>query len=173
MTEGRDPLVVILMGVSGVGKTTIGRLLAESFGADFQEGDAFHSPPNLAKMSRGDPLNDDDRGPWLAALVVAIDAWIADNRRVVLACSALKQRYREILMGPRREVRLVYLKGSRKMVESRLKDRKEHFMPVSLLASQYAVLEEPRGELTLDAAMAPTDIVECIRRALDARAVQG
>ena len=124
--------VVVLMGVAGSGKTTVGELLARRLGWEWQEGDALHPPANVAKMSAGTPLTDADRWPWLAAIAAVIDGWRAQGRSGVVACSALKRAYRDILIGDRADVRLVYLQGDR-----------AHFMPVALLDSQFATLEPP------------------------------
>jgi gluconokinase len=135
--------VVVMMGVSGSGKTTVGQLLAKHLGWEWQEGDALHPPANVAKMSAGIPLTDEDRWPWLDAIAAVIDGWRAQGKSGVVACSALKRAYRDILIGPRRDVVLVYMHGDRPLIEARMKLRKDHYMPVSLLDSQFATLEEP------------------------------
>ena len=135
--------VVVLMGVSGCGKTTIGRDLATRLGWQFQEGDALHPPGNVAKMAGGTPLVDDDRWPWLAKIAEVIDGWRANGVSGVVTCSALKRRYRDILIGDRRDVRLVHLCGPQSIVAARLAARRGHFMPPALLASQFATLEQP------------------------------
>jgi carbohydrate kinase (thermoresistant glucokinase family) len=155
-------MIVIVMGVSGVGKTTVGRLLAEALGAEFLEGDEFHSPANVAKMRRGTPLTDDDRRPWLEAMARALARRAETGRSVVLACSALKRRYRRILVGDRTRTRFVYLKGDAELIAKRLAGRPGHYMPASLLASQFAALEEPTPEeraITLDVALRPEALV--------------
>ena len=131
------------MGVSGAGKTTIGKALAERFGWTFQEGDALHPPANIAKMNSGQPLDDSDRAPWLAAIAALIDDWRRRRIDGVVSCSALKRRYREIIDGDRPGVRLVYLEGSRELLAGRLASRRGHFMPAGLLDSQLAALEPP------------------------------
>src|SRR6476646_6878153 len=125
------------MGVSGSGKTTIGRALAKRLGWLFQEGDALHPPENVGKMKAGHPLDDEDRAPWLAAIAVTIDAWRAQGDARIITCSALKRRYREIVIGDRPDVRLVYLEGSRDLIGERVRARRGHFMPASLLDSQF------------------------------------
>ncbi len=131
------------MGVSGSGKTTIGSQLAQRLGWKFAEGDRFHPPENLAKMRSGQPLTDTDRAPWLAAIAEVIDGWITSGECGVITCSALKRDYRGQIVGDRGEVRLVYLEGSRELIAERLATRQDHFMPASLLDSQFATLEPP------------------------------
>jgi gluconokinase len=138
--------VLVLMGVSGCGKTTIGAALAERLGWEFLEGDALHPPANVAKMVAGVPLQDDDRWPWLCAIAARIDAWHAAGRSGVVACSALKRAYRDILLGPRAGMRLVYLRGGYDVIAARLAARKGHFMPPNLLQSQFRTLEEPGAD---------------------------
>jgi len=135
--------VAIVMGVSGSGKTTIGTLLAGRLHWDYEDADWFHPAANIDKMHGGIALTDEDRWPWLRAIA----AWIEQTRRAgghgVVACSALKRRYRDILVANRRDVRLVYLKGDATLIARRIAARHEHFMPASLLASQFDALEEP------------------------------
>ncbi|MGQ0676237.1 MAG: gluconokinase [Rhodospirillales bacterium] len=164
--------VVVLMGVSGAGKTTVGRLLAEAIGADFAEGDQFHPPANIVKMSNGAPLDDSDRLPWLHAIAAAIDRAQRDGRALVVACSALKRAYRDILIGPREGVRLVYLCGARDLIEKRLGGRKGHFMPPALLESQFAALEEPVADerpVVIDVTAAPETIAAAAARRIGAK----
>lgn len=137
------PAVLVVMGVSGSGKTTIAALLAGRLGWAFEDGDDLHPPANVAKMHAGVPLTDEDRRPWLAAVAAWIDATRAAGGHGVVACSALKRRYREVLTGGRPDVRLVYLRGDRELIARRLRARQGHFMPASLLDSQLAALEEP------------------------------
>ena len=137
------PVIVVVMGVSGSGKTTVASLLADTFGWAFQEGDKLHPPANVEKMSRGTPLTDADRLPWLHKIAEAIDGWRAQGRSGVVTCSALKRSYRDIIVGDRPDVRLVYLKGSPDLIRRRMAERHGHFMPSSLLDSQFSILEEP------------------------------
>ncbi len=131
------------MGVSGCGKSTVGKLLAEALGGDFAEGDAFHPAANVAKMAAGNPLDDDDRGPWLGAMAAAIADWNRKGRPTVLSCSALKRRYRETLRGTVPDVVFVHLAGMRETIAARLAARRDHYMPAGLLDSQFAALEPP------------------------------
>jgi carbohydrate kinase (thermoresistant glucokinase family) len=135
--------VVVMMGVSGSGKTTIASAVAQRLGWTLLEGDSFHPPSNVAKMAAGHPLTDEDRWPWLHAIADAIDAKRAAGESAVVACSALKRAYRDILVGKRPDVVLVYLKGSKALIGKRMAARKGHFMPSALLDSQFATLEEP------------------------------
>lgn len=135
--------VAVIMGVSGSGKTTVGRALAKRLGWRFQEGDALHPPENVAKMKDGKPLDDADRAPWLAAIAVRIDEWRRRGECGIITCSALKRRYREIVIGDRQDVRLIYLEGSRALIGERIAARHGHFMPPGLLDSQFAALEPP------------------------------
>ncbi len=137
------PSVAVVMGVAGAGKTTVGKRLAERLGWEFAEGDRFHPPENVAKMQSGHPLTDDDRAPWLAAIAAAIDAWRARHACGVVTCSALKRDYRRRIIGDRSGVRLVYLDGSRELIAERLAARRGHFMPPTLLDSQFGALEPP------------------------------
>ena len=136
-------MIMLLMGVSGCGKTTVGEQLAERLGWPYQEGDAMHPPANVAKMAGGTPLTDADRLPWLAAVAAWIDARRAAGECGVVSCSALKRAYRQLLIGDRPDVRLVYLQGSRDQLAERLAARTGHYMPADLLDSQLATLEEP------------------------------
>lgn len=136
-------LVVVVMGVSGSGKSTVGSRLAAVLGGDYQEGDAFHPPANVAKMKSGQPLDDADRQPWLAAMAAAIGEWSTKDRPTVLSCSALKRRYRDILRGGAADLRFVHLAGDKALIAARLANRTDHFMPAALLDSQFAALEPP------------------------------
>lgn len=158
-------MIVIIMGVVGSGKTTIGQLLAQALGWEFADADDFHPLSNIEKIRRGIPLNDQDREPWLNQLHQAITGWISHGRNVVLACSALKRNYRQKLhAGP--EVRFVYLKGTAALIADRLRARHGHFADEKILASQLADLEEPESALTVDIAETPAHIVDKIRKAL-------
>jgi len=158
-------MVILLMGVTGSGKTTVGLALAESLAWQFADADDFHSPANVAKMRAGIPLDDADRMPWLASLRDAIEGWLRGGTDVVLACSALKQAYREeLLVSP--DARVVYLRGSSDLIAHRLSQRHGHYMDPNLLASQIATLEEPRDAIVVDAGEAVSVIVTKIREAL-------
>jgi gluconokinase len=158
-------MIVIVMGTTASGKTTIGSLLAERLGWGFVDGDDFHPAANVEKMKHGIPLTDADREPWLRALHDKIVQWSAEERDVVLACSALKQSYRDELRATR-DVRFVYLKGSYELFSQRVLARKGHFAKQDLLASQFAALEEPTDAITVDAAPSPEQIVEEVRAQL-------
>jgi gluconokinase len=162
-------MVIVLMGVSGSGKTTVGQRLARALGAEFAEGDSYHPPANVEKMRRGIPLDDADREPWLERLRAEIGGWLEAGRKVVLACSALKQRYRDVLKAGRPGVRFVYLCGSEDLIRDRLKRRRGHYMPASLLASQFAALEEPGDAITVDIGRPPDEIVTSILSGLGVR----
>jgi gluconokinase len=158
-------MIVILMGVVGSGKTTVGRLLADQLGWEFADADDFHSPANVEKIRKGIGLTDADREPWLQSLHSAIVRWIAERRSVVLACSALKRIYRsELEVGP--EVRFVYLKGGASLIASRLKARRGHFANEQILASQLSDLEEPENAVTVGIAGMPSEIAKEIRNKL-------
>jgi gluconokinase len=135
--------IVVVMGVSGSGKTTIAAGVAKRKGWVLVEGDTFHPPANIAKMKAGTPLTDADRWPWLHAIAAQEDALRAAGTSAMVACSALKKAYRDILIGPRPDVILLYLRGSRALIGERMAGRKGHFMPPALLDSQFAALEEP------------------------------
>ncbi len=159
-------MIIILMGVSGSGKTTIGKRLAAALGWGFHDGDAFHPPANIAKMQSGLPLDDHDRAAWLAAMRALIENSLRAQQSVVLACSALKQIYRERLQADPRDVQFVFLKGDFELIAQRMQSRKGHFMPPHLLRSQFEALEEPQNVLTLDVALPPKKIVAQIKKAL-------
>jgi carbohydrate kinase (thermoresistant glucokinase family) len=131
------------MGVSGCGKSSIARDLSDRMGWAVLEGDSMHPPANVAKMSSGTPLDDADRRPWLAAIAAAIDSWQSSGQSRIVTCSALKRAYREVLIGGRPHVRLVYLRGSRALIGERMAARKGHFMPTALLDSQFTTLQPP------------------------------
>ena len=160
-------MIILLMGVSGSGKTTLGRLLADHLGWAFYDADDFHPPANIAKMSAGIPLDDDDRAPWLAALRARIEQSLASGENAILGCSALKSAYRRILQPVATEpIHLVYLRGSAELLTRRLSTRPGHFMKPGMLASQLATLEEPADALTLDIAHPPAALIAQIRRHL-------
>jgi len=160
-------MVIILMGVSGAGKTRIGKRLAAALAWSFYEGDDYHSQSNVEKMSQGIALTDADRAPWLDALHELIGELLAHDESAVLTCSALKRAYRERLSYGHDGVRLVYLYGSYELIRQRLKERRGHFMKADLLASQFEALEAPdasEGVLTVDVSQKPQRIVEAIKR---------
>ena len=160
-------MIVIVMGTTASGKTTIGSLLAQRLGWEFVDADDFHAAANVEKMKHGIPLTDADREPWLRALHDKIVQWNAAGRQVVLACSALKQSYRDELQAGK-DVKFVYLKGSYELFSQRVVARKGHFAKQDLLASQFATLEEPTDAITVDATPSPEEIVAEIRRRLGA-----
>lgn len=158
-------MVIVLMGVSGSGKTMIGSLLAQQLRWQFADADDYHSAANVEKMRNGIPLTDADRAPWLDALNSLIAGWINRKTSAVLACSALKQAYREKLQVDR-QVRVVYLKASPELLAQRLLERRGHYMKKEMLESQLATLEEPEDAVTVDANRTPDEIVHEIRRHL-------
>lgn len=161
--------VIVLMGVSGVGKTTVGRRLAEALGYGYAEGDSYHPPANVEKMRSGRPLEDDDRWPWLRAMAADIDRWLAAGKGMVLACSALKRGYRDILIGDRPDVRLVQLSGDEALIRGRIEARRHEYMPASLLVTQLATLQPPTPDerpIVVDVRDAPEACVAAIVAAL-------
>jgi carbohydrate kinase (thermoresistant glucokinase family) len=176
--EGRPPggtraweapavTAVIVMGVSGCGKTTVGRGLAASLGWEFRDADDLHSPSNIAKMSAGVPLDDSDRIPWLAAVRAEIDTQCAKGAKIVMACSALKEAYRVALAPDPGNRRFAYLRGDFELMKRRMEGRSGHFMKEPMLRSQFDTLEEPLDALALDAAQAPRVIETRIQQVLD------
>ena len=153
------------MGVAGSGKTTVGRLLAQEMGWEFYEGDQYHPPENIAKMASGIPLGDADRWPWLRRLRDLIAGLEADGGSAVIACSALKQSYRDLLGEGGAAVTFVYLKGGGELIGQRLARREGHFMPTSLLNSQFADLEEPQDAITAEVDQPPEAIAAQLRAA--------
>lgn len=154
-------LILIIMGVSGSGKTTIGSMLSHELGWAFFDADDFHPLANREKMSQGIPLTDEDRSEWLKALQEMIRKNLKEGVSCVLACSALKQRYRDQLTVDKK-VRFVYLHGMYDQIETRMKRRQDHYMPVQLLKSQFEALEEPQDAITVDISLAPEEIVNII-----------
>ena len=168
-------MVIVVMGVSGVGKTTVGRALAVQLGWPFRDADDVHSPANVERMRRGEPLTDEHRAPWLAALAGIIATYTRDRRPLVLACSALSGAHREALLagvraGDGDDVRFVHLRAERAVLAERLGRRTGHFFPRDLLDSQLATLEAPvtgtPGVLELDATRPVSELVEAVRNAL-------
>jgi gluconokinase len=153
---------ILIMGVSGCGKTSVGKALASRLGWDFYDADDFHPPANIAKMARGIPLSDEDRRPWLAALHDLIAACLKETRPGVLACSALKESYRQTLLAGNKDVQIVYLKGSYAVIQARMAGRPGHYMKPGMLQSQFDTLEEPVDALTIDISIPVEAIVEKI-----------
>lgn len=156
-------MIIIIMGVSGSGKSTIGKLLADALNWEFQDADNFHSTANIEKMRLGIPLNDTDRKPWLKDLQTAISVWLQQNTNVVLACSALKADYRQYLVLDSDRIQLVYLQGSLNLLQQRLLGRQNHFMCEKLLNSQLETLEEPDDAICVDISEPPQLIVENLK----------
>ncbi len=156
--------VIILMGVSGCGKTTVGQALAERLGVSFYDADDYHPAENVAKMSQGFPLNDDDRYPWLARLHELITEHLAAGQTMVLGCSALKQKYRDQLRGEHKNVHFVYLKGSFDLIWQRMQAREGHYMKAGMLQSQFDTLETPSmaEALVVSIELSPTEMVNTI-----------
>ena len=150
-------MVIVLMGVTGSGKTTVGEQLAQQLGWAYYDADDFHP---------GTPLTDEDRWPWLEILSAAIGQWLCAEQGAILGCSALKQSYRDILVSGRPGVQIVHLKGSKTLIAQRLETRQHRYMPASLLDSQFATLEEPRDALSVDIGPSPAAIAATIRTAL-------
>lgn len=163
------PSVIVVMGVSGSGKSTVGALLAERLHWRFEEGDDLHPVANIAKMSHGIALTDEDRRPWLEAIAALIRRWLAAAESGVVACSALKHAYRRLIRGDNPDVRLVYLQGSHALILQRMRARHRHFMPTRLLDSQFAALEEPTPDeqpLVVPIEQSPDQIVRAIESSL-------
>lgn len=160
------PMVVIVMGVSGSGKTTVGRLLAATLGWAFHEGDDLHPPANLQKLAAGISLTDEDRLPWLQELRRRIELSLATGEDAVIACSALKASYRKVLSGDLDGVRFAHLKGSLELIRERLEHRQGHFMKAKMLDGQLAALEPPSHAVEVDVAGSPEEIVAEVRERL-------
>jgi gluconokinase len=156
-------VVIIMMGAAGAGKTTVGTALAAELGWPFVDADDHHPPHNVEKMRAGVPLTDADRAPWIASLAQRVARAIERREPAVLACSALKEGYRRALRDDLRGVRFVYLAASEAILTARLAHRRGHFMPASLVASQLADLEQPADALTIDATLAPDEIIARVR----------
>jgi gluconokinase len=146
MGQADTPCALVVMGVSGSGKSTIAEALAARLGWRCEDGDKFHPAGNVAKMSAGQPLTDEDRWPWLKAIADEIDRLCGKEQRAVFACSALKRSYREVLVHGRDDVRLIFLDGTQALIAARLAARKGHFMPPGLLDSQFGTLERPASD---------------------------
>lgn len=167
--EGGAITAIVVMGVAGSGKSTIGTLLAERLGWTFRDADDFHPPANVAKMSAGTPLTDEDRWPWLAAIGAWLDEGPATGARRIVTCSALKRIYRDRLIAGREGVRLVYLDGSMALIAERMRARRDHFMPPALLESQFAALEPPgedEAAVKVGVDAAPGHVVDAVLQKL-------
>lgn len=161
-------MIIVIMGVAGSGKSTLGQMLAAALGCEFLDGDSLHPQANIEKMTRGVPLTDADRAPWLASIHARIVEWSQRPASLVVACSALKQRYRETL-AQGVTLNWVYLKGSENLIHERLRRRQHHFMTAQMLDSQFADLEEPSDAITVDVVVPPDAAVQQIIRALRLR----
>lgn len=158
---------IIVMGVSGCGKSTVAALLAGRLGWEFTEGDALHPAENVEKMRQGIALDDTDRAPWLRHIALTIHSWRAAGKPGIIACSSLRRRYREVIMDGALDVRFVYLRGGFSLIEQRLATRQGHYMPVSLLESQFATLEEPAPDepaITLETGAPAPELVDQIMK---------
>jgi gluconokinase len=165
-------MIIVMMGICGSGKTTVGRMLATRLGVPFFEGDDYHTPENVAKMADGQPLTDDDRRPWLNALATALADWDARGQETVVSCSALRRSYRDLLSNAGRDVVFVFLEGAMDLVRQRMSSRQGHFMPTALIESQIEALEDPRGEpnvITGNISDPPDVLVTHIMEVLKAR----
>jgi carbohydrate kinase (thermoresistant glucokinase family) len=160
-------MIVILMGVSGAGKTAVGERLALRLGWPFHDGDDLHPPANRRKMSAGQPLDDDDRRPWLAAIRDLIGEYEASGGSAIVACSALKETYRRLLLAGTSATRIVYLRGTPELIAERLRGRRGHFFDPALLPTQFAALEEPTGATVVDVDAELDTVVERVLAALD------
>ena len=161
------PRFFIVMGVSGCGKSSVGETLAQTLGWSFYDADDFHPPENVAKMANGIPLDDSDRVPWLSSLNELISSSLKTDNPSVLACSALKERYRQQLMSGNDGVQIVYLKGSYGLIWSRMEKRTDHYMKPHMLKSQFETLEEPVNALTIDISISVDDVVQEILKYME------
>lgn len=169
--EGMDAVAVVLMGVAGCGKTTVGRLLEDRLGWPFLDGDDFHPEANVARMAAGVPLRDEDRWPWLRRLAGEIGRRLDAGRSCLLGCSALKESYRAVLRGERgQRVRFVHLCGSEALIAGRLRDRVHRYMPAGLLRSQFEALEPPLDAVSVDISGTPEEAAAAVVAALGLRA---
>ena len=169
MAGVKAPCALIVMGVSGSGKSTVAELLGKRLGWRFEDGDSFHPPSNVAKMAAGHPLTDEDRWPWLNAIADEIGRICKARDHVIIACSALKHAYRDVLLRGRNDVRFVFLKGTQELIADRLANRKGHFMPPGLLTSQFNTLEPPQASehvITASIDESVEEIVDGIMRQL-------
>jgi gluconokinase len=171
MNEAKNGTALVVMGVSGSGKTTVGELLAKRLGWAFMEGDRLHPPANVEKMRQGIPLTDADRWPWLDRIGEELKSWAGEDKSGVLTCSALKRAYRDRIRAARPDVRFVYVKGSEALIAARVAARHHEYMPASLLRSQFDTLEEPTlgepGVVTVDAGGTVGEEVAEVIAALD------
>ena len=158
-------MVILVMGVSGSGKTTIGQMLSTQLNWPFVDGDSLHSAANVAKMAAGIPLTDDDRAPWLQSIHDVMEEWRMQHKNGIIASSALKEKYRQILLTSP-EIKLVYLRGSYELIYSRMQDRPSHYMKPEMLQSQFATLEEPNDAVVVDISESAEQIVATIRQKL-------
>lgn len=154
------------MGVSGSGKTTIGKALAKQLGCRFYDGDDYHPPANIVKMASSIPLDDADRAGWLETLASIIRDGLEKGESGVIACSALKEKYRQVLRVDPEQVKFVYLKGNYEIIQSRMRTRETHYMKPDMLRSQFEALEEPREALTMDVSLSPDQIVQTILKGI-------
>jgi gluconokinase len=155
-------MIVLLMGVTGSGKTTVGKLLGRDLGWQFYDGDDYHPDSNVRRMAQGIPLTDEDRRAWLDTLRKLLEELVEKSEPAVVACSALKESYRRYLLGKRQDIRLVYLKGDYELIQKRLEERRGHFAGARLLQSQFEALEEPQGALEVSVLEKPERIVKAI-----------
>ena len=166
-TLNTHPIVIVLMGVSGSGKSTVGTALADILGWQFYEGDDFHSESNVKKMAQGTPLTDEDREPWLANLHDLIAEQIASEKPAIIACSALKQKYRDQLLEDNEGTMIVYLRGDYELIDQRMQKRQKHYMKADMLQSQFDALEEPENAIVVSIEVGIDKIVDEIINTLN------